>query len=76
ADLSKISYLTYVWDESRLDNGAGAGLDKVEREDEAIVENIQKGINSLSYQRGRYSVKRETGTHHFHRLIAEFMNNN
>jgi len=75
ADLSKISYITYVWDESRLDNGAGAGLDKVEREDEAIVENVQKGINSLSYQKGRYSVKRETGTHHFHRLIAEFMNN-
>ena len=73
-DLSKITYLTYVFDESKLESGAGAGLDKVEREDEAIVENVQKGINSRNYDRGRYSVKRETGTHHFHRLISEFMN--
>ncbi len=72
-DLSKVSFLTYIWDESKLDKGAGAGLDKVEREDEAIVENVQRGIKSRSYDRGRYSVKRETGTHHFHRLIAEFM---
>lgn len=72
-DLSKVSFLTYVWDESRLDKGAGAVLDKVEREDEAIVENVQRGINSRSYDRGRYSVKRETGTHHFHRLIADFI---
>ncbi len=72
-DLSKVSFLTYVWDESKLSKGAGAGLDKVEREDETIVENVQKGIKSRLYERGRYSVKRETGTHHFHRLIAEFM---
>lgn len=73
-DLTKISFLTYVWDESKLEKGSGAGLDKVEREDEAIVENVQRGINSRSYDKGRYSVKRETGTHHFHRLICEFMN--
>ena len=73
-DLSKVSFLTYIYDESRLDKGAGAGLDKVEREDEAIVENVQKGIKSKNYDRGRYSVKRETGTHHFHRLIAEMVN--
>lgn len=72
-DLSKVSFLTYVYDENRLEKGAGAGLDKVEREDEAIVENVQRGIRSRSYDRGRYSVKRETGTHHFHSLIAEFM---
>ncbi|MEO8210777.1 MAG: SRPBCC family protein, partial [bacterium] len=72
-DLSKVSFLCYVWDEFRLDKGAGAGLDKVEREDEAIVENVQRGINSKLYNHGRYSVKRETGTHHFHRLIAEFI---
>lgn len=72
-DLSKVSFMTYVWDESKLDKGAGSGLDKVEREDEAIVENVQRGINSQSYDRGRYSVKRETGTYHFHRLISEFM---
>lgn len=73
-DLTKVSFLAYVWKESKLGSGAGSGLDKVEREDEAIVENVQKGIKSFSYDRGRYSVKRETGTHHFHCLISDFMN--
>ena len=37
-DRTKVSFLAYVWDPSKLDRGAGAGLDRVEREDEAIVE--------------------------------------
>ena len=45
---------------------------RVEREDEAIVENVQRGIRSRFYSHGRYSPTRETGTHHFHRLLAEF----
>lgn len=72
-NLTKVSFLNYVWKEDLLNKGAGAELDKVEREDEAIVENVQRGISSRSYDRGRYSVTRETGTHHFHRLISDFM---
>jgi choline monooxygenase len=45
----------------------------VEYEDEEVVENVQKGIRSRFYTHGRYSPKREQGTHHFHSLIAEFM---
>ncbi len=71
-DRTKVSFLTYVWDASKLEQGAGAGLDRVEREDEAIVENVQRGIRSRFYNHGRYSPTRETGTHHFHRLLAEF----
>ena len=71
---SKVVFLTYVLDETRLNAGAGSGLDKVEKEDEEVVENVQRGIYSRFYRHGRYSVSRETGTHHFHRLIAEFMN--
>ena len=56
-----------------LDAGAGSGLDQVEMEDEAVVEAVQRGTRALSYRRGRYSPTREQGTHHFHRLIAEFM---
>jgi len=70
---TKISFFTYVYDESKLDKGAGSGLDTVELEDEEVVENVQKGIRSRFYKHGRYSVKREQGTHHFHSLIAEFM---
>ncbi len=73
-DLTKVSYLTYVSDESKLNKGAGANLETVEFEDQAVVESVQKGISSRFYDRGRYSPEREKGTHHFHRLIAEFMN--
>lgn len=71
---TRVSFLSYVWDESKLRQGAGGNLHKVELEDEEIVQNVQKGIRSRFYSHGRYSVTRETGTHHFHRLIAEFMN--
>jgi choline monooxygenase len=68
-----VSFLSYVWDENKLRQGAGAELHKVELEDEDVVQNVQKGIRSRFYKHGRYSVTREQGTHHFHRLIAEFM---
>lgn len=68
-----VSFLSYVWDENKLRQGAGAALHQVELEDEDIVQNVQKGIRSRFYSHGRYSVTREQGTHHFHRLIAEFM---
>ena len=71
---ASVKFLSYVWDESKLRLGAGADLHKVELEDEEIVQNVQKGIRSRFYKFGRYSVTRETGTHHFHRLIAAFMN--
>ncbi|MGC2235916.1 MAG: aromatic ring-hydroxylating dioxygenase subunit alpha [Pyrinomonadaceae bacterium] len=72
-DLTRVSYLTFVSDESKLEKGAGADLNRVEIEDQAVVEAVQKGIRSRFYNRGRYSPSREQGTHHFHRLIAEFM---
>jgi choline monooxygenase len=70
---TKVSFLTYVLDESRYDSGAGSGLDAVEIEDEEVVEAVQKGIRSRFYAHGRYSVTREQGTHHFHRIMAELM---
>jgi len=73
-DKTKVSFFSYVWKEEKRNAGAGSELDKVEREDEEIVENVQKGIRSRFYDHGRYSVTREKGTHHFHRLLAEFLN--
>ncbi len=72
-DLTKVSYLTFVADESKSNHGAGADLETVELEDQAVVEAVQKGIRSRFYTTGRYSTEREQGTHHFHRLIAKFM---
>ncbi len=73
-DKTVVEYMTYVSDESLMDQGAGKDIHGVEMEDEAVVESVQKGIRSRFYSHGRYSPTREQGTHHFHRLIAEFMN--
>ncbi len=66
---TRISFLCYVSDSTRLGSGAGAELDRVEREDEAIVETVQRGVRSRFYTHGRYSAKRETGVHQFHRIL-------
>lgn len=65
-----ISYLTYVWNENLMELGAGGSLDRVEREDQVIVESVQQGMQSRFYHRGRYSPSMETGIHHFHRLLT------
>jgi phenylpropionate dioxygenase-like ring-hydroxylating dioxygenase large terminal subunit len=45
--------------------------DVVQREDMHICESVQRGLQSSTYDRGRYSVKRENGVHHFHILLGE-----
>ncbi len=69
----RVRFLTYICDETKLEKGAGSGLHAVEMEDEEVVQNVQKGIRSRFYKHGRYSVKREQGTHHFHLLLAKFI---
>jgi choline monooxygenase len=70
-DRTRVSYLAWVRDRSRLESGAGAALDRVEREDEAVVEQVQKGMRARLYGRGRYSPRWETGVRHFHELLRE-----
>ncbi len=72
-DRTKVSFLAYVLDPAKLDRGAGSILDRVEREDEAVVETVQRGVRSRLYRRGRFSPTREQGVHHFHRLLAEHL---
>jgi choline monooxygenase len=67
---TRVSFVNYGWDDRKYGRGAGAALDRVEREDEVVVEGVQLGMRSRFYDRGRYSVKREGNVHHFHRLIA------
>jgi choline monooxygenase len=47
--------------------------DEVQQEDIALCQSVQKGLRSATYDRGRYSVKRENGVHHFHMLLREFL---
>lgn len=70
-DRSKVTFIPYVWDESKIGSGAGGALDRVEREDEAVVEMVQRGLKSRFYKQGRYSPKRESGVHQFHTFLAE-----
>ena len=63
-------YRGYVWDAAMSGQGAGGALDRVETEDQAIVEAVQRGVSSRLYRGGRYSVAHERGVHHFHRLLA------
>ena len=43
--------------------------DEVQKEDMAICERVQKGLESGSYRVGRLSPKRESGVHHFQELV-------
>ena len=70
-DRTRVRFRSYVGDASKLAEGAGASLDRVEAEDEAIVHAVQRGVRSRLYTRGRYSPTRERGVHHFHRLLCE-----
>jgi choline monooxygenase len=73
-DLTKVFFRAYVMDASKLDAGAGNGLGQVEEEDEEVVEQVQEGIRSRLYHRGRYSATMEKCVHHFHRLVSSDLN--
>jgi choline monooxygenase len=47
--------------------------DEIQQEDIRICESVQRGLRSRNYDRGRFSVKRENGVHHFHGLMAEYL---
>ncbi len=73
-DKTKVSFISYVYDQSKLASGAGSILDKVEREDEFVVEGVHKGLKSRFYEAGRFSPTMEKGVHHFHSLLASHLN--
>jgi choline monooxygenase len=43
---------------------------QIQLEDVGICEDVQRGLASRSYDTGRFSVRREVGGYHFHRLLA------
>jgi len=70
---TRVSFYTYLLPDNDFDFLSEGRIDKVEREDEAVVESVQKGLQSMAYQSGRFSPTREKGVHHFHRLLAQFL---
>jgi choline monooxygenase len=71
---TRVLFRSFVADASQLGQGAGAALDTVEREDEAAVQGVQRGLRSGLYRSGRYAPAHERGVHHFHRLLAAALN--
>ncbi len=71
---TRVSFISYIWNESLRRQGVGADLHKVEMEDEEVVESVQRGVSSRLYNSGRFSARREVGTHHFHHMLAQYMN--
>ena len=47
--------------------------DEIQVEDIEICEAVQRGLQSRTYDSGRYSPARENGVHHFHGLYAQAM---
>jgi choline monooxygenase len=68
---TKVSFITYMYDDSKYEIYSADAIDKTEREDEFVVEGVYKGLHSRYYKTGRFSPKREQGVHHFHRMLSE-----
>jgi choline monooxygenase len=73
--LTIFEWFTYPQDglAAEISGDTVAFSDEIQQEDIKICENVQKGLQSRTYDRGRYSVKRENGVHHFHSLLEEFL---
>jgi choline monooxygenase len=68
---TKVLFKSYVRNPELLNQGAGALLDKVELQDQTVVEGCMRGLRSKLYHRGRYSATHEKGVHHFHMKLTQ-----
>jgi choline monooxygenase len=68
---TRVRFLRYVARPELLTTGAGGDLDGVQREDEEVVEAVQRGVRSRLYRAGRFSPRSEVGVHQFHSLLAK-----
>jgi len=70
---TRVHFHSYVWRPEHLGGGAGAELDQVQREDERVVAEVQLGIASRLYRRGRFSPTHEGAVHHFQGQLAALL---
>ena len=67
---TEVTFDFYFSSADRARNLASVGVaERIQNEDTAICESVQRGLASRSYQAGRLSVRREAGEHLFHRLL-------
>ena len=73
-DFTKVLFYHYIGDEQLWESMQGENVaDKTQREDEWVVEGVNRGIKSRFYRNGRFSPTREQGVHHFHQLLEKTM---
>tara|TARA_Y100000996_G_scaffold288074_1_gene227587 strand:- start:718 stop:1746 length:1029 start_codon:yes stop_codon:yes gene_type:complete len=72
-DKTKIKFLSFPIKGNKQPLDTNSSLNVVEKEDQEVVINVQKGMSSLAYKRGRYSAEHEKGVHYFHQLISDFL---
>ncbi len=72
---TRVRFMSFVWREQWLQDGAGAALHTVEMEDEALVLSVTRGMRSRLYRRGRYAPVHEAACHHFHQLLLQNLAN-
>ncbi len=68
---TRVRFLSYSIGSIAQPKEGEASLERVELEDQSVVQSVQKGIKSRYYKRGRYSPTHEKGVHHFHGLLAD-----
>jgi len=68
---TRIKYRTYLIDGEEIPLNSSSSVEQVESEDQSVVLNVQKGVNSRYYKPGRFSPSMEKGVHYFHRFISE-----
>jgi len=68
-------YFTDVSEKAREKNLTSITVsERIQDEDVAICESVQRGLSSRSYSTGRLSLRREAGEHLFHRLLHADLN--
>ena len=70
-DAVRVLYRSYVWAAEHRDAGAGAGLDAVELEDDAVVERTARGNRARLFEQGRLSEPQERAVAWFRRKRRE-----
>lgn len=69
-NFTKVYFYHYIMDSQLWESMEGEDVaEKTQREDEWVVEGVQKGLQSRLYPNGRFSPDREQGVYHFHSLL-------
>jgi choline monooxygenase len=68
---TRVRFFIYLLEGKTAVDFEDTAIHETEMEDEYVVEAVQRGIQSFSFNRGRFSPKQEKGVHHFHRWLEK-----